>query len=386
MDSIYLDHNATTPMRPEVVETVARAMAENYANPASQHQPGQRARRVLEDARERIAEILGANLSGTAPDRLIFTSGGTEANNLAILGIVRGSHPQQQGHVVISAAEHPSVIEPAEHLLKAGWELDALGVDEHGVIRSERLAGLLTPQTRLVSVLLGNHDTGVVQPIATVVKICSAANVPVHTDAVQAIGKLPVNFRALGVASMSVGAHKFQGPPGIGGLLVRHETSLEPILYGGSQQLGARPGTEPVALVLGMLKALECWLPERQDHCVRLEKLRKRFESGLQAGYAGLVVNGAGAPRLPNTSNIAFTGLDGQVLLMAMDLAGVACSVGSACSSGSTELSPTLLAMGLPKSIVGSSLRFSLGATTTAAEIDEAIHRILQVCHELRGD
>jgi len=135
-----------------------------------------------------------------------------------------------------------------------------------------------------------------------------------------------------------------------------------------------------------MLKALECWLPERQDHCVRLEKLRKRFESGLQAGYAGLVVNGAGAPRLPNTSNIAFTGLDGQVLLMAMDLAGVACSVGSACSSGSTELSPTLLAMGLPKSIVGSSLRFSLGATTTAAEIDEAIHRILQVCHELRGD
>ena len=386
MDSIYLDHNATTPMRPEVVETVARAMAENYANPASQHQPGQRARRVLEDARERIAEILGANLSGTAPDRLIFTSGGTEANNLAILGIVRASYPQQQGHVVISATEHPSAIEPAEHLLKAGWELDALGVDENGVIRSERLAGLLTPQTRLVSVLLGNHDTGVVQPIATVVKICSAANVPVHTDAVQAIGKLPVNFRALGVASMSIGAHKFQGPPGLGGLLVRHGTSLEPIFYGGSQQLGVRPGTEPVALVLGMLTALECWLPEQQAHCMRLQKLRERFESGLQAGYPGLVVNGAGAPRLPNTSNIAFPGLDGQVLLMALDLAGVACSVGSACTSGSTELSPTLLAMGLPKSIVGSSLRFSLGATTTAAEIDEAIHRILQVCHELRGD
>ena len=201
------------------------------------------------------SEILGANLSGTTPDRLIFTSGGTEANNLAILGIARAGHPQQQGRIVISAVEHPSVIEPAEQLLSAGWQLDALGVDEHGVVRTERLAGLLNPRTRLVSVLLGNHDTGVLQPIATVAKICNAADVPVHTDAIQAIGKLPVNFRVLEVASMSIAAHKFQGPLGIGGLLVRHATPLEPILYGGSQQLGVRPGTEPVALVLGMLTA-----------------------------------------------------------------------------------------------------------------------------------
>jgi cysteine desulfurase len=384
MNSIYLDHNATTPTRPEVVEAMARAMAENYANPASQHQAGQRARRVLDDARERIGEILGANLSGPAADRLIFTSGGTEANNLAILGISRLNHPQQ-GHMVISAAEHPSVIEPAEQLLKAGWQLDALGVNEQGIVRTERLAGLLTPRTRLVSVLLGNHDTGVVQPIAKVVEICNAASVPVHTDAVQGIGKLPVNFRALGVALMSVGAHKFQGPPGIGGLLVRHAISLEPILYGGSQQGNTRPGTEPVALVLGMLTALECWVAEQQAHRARLEKLREQFESGLQAGYPGLVINGGQAPRLPNTSNIAFPGLDGQVLLMALDMVGIACSVGSACSSGSTELSPTLLAMGLPKSIVGSSLRFSLGETTTAAEIDEAVQRILRVCREIRG-
>jgi cysteine desulfurase len=386
MDTIYLDHNATTPMRPEVLDTVARALAENYANPASQHRLGQRARRVLEDARERIAELLGANLTGPEPDRLIFTSGGTEANNLAILGISRAGHAEQRGHIVISAVEHPSGIEPAEQLLEAGWQLDSLGVDGQGVVRAERLSGLLTPQTRLVSVLLGNHDTGVVQPIATVAEICSAANIPVHTDAVQVIGKVPVNFRALGVASLSMGAHKFQGPLGIGGLLVRHATPLQPILFGGSQQFGVRPGTEAVALALGMLTALECWQREQQSHLANLVKLRNRFESGLRAGYPGLVINGVEAPRLPNTSNIAFPGLDGQVLLMALDLAGVACSVGSACSSGSTELSPTLLAMGLPRSIVGSSLRFSLGATTTEAEIDEALHRILHVCNELRGD
>jgi cysteine desulfurase len=385
MNSIYLDHNATTPTRPEVVEALARALAENYANPASQHQPGQRAHRVLEDARERIAEILGANLSGPTPDRLILTSGGTESNNLAILGVAGMDHQQQGGHIVISAAEHPSVIEPAERLLKAGWELDALGIDGNGVVRVERLAGLLNPRTRLVSVLLGNHDTGVVQPTPQVVEICNTANVPVHTDAVQAIGKLPVDFRALGVALMSIGAHKFQGPPGIGGLLVRHAVPLEPVLYGGAQQWGTRPGTESVALVLGMLTALECWRQEQQDHRERLERLRDRFESGLLAGYPGAVVNGSGAPRLPNTSNIAFPGLDGQVLLMALDMAGIACSVGSACSSGSTELSPTLLAMGLPRSIVGSSLRFSLGATTTETEIDEAVQRILHVCREIRG-
>ena len=384
MDLIYLDHNATTPMRPEAVEATRRAMAENYANPASQHQAGQRARRVLEDARERIAEILGANLSSTAPDRLIFTSGGTEANNLAILGISRAGHPQQQGHIVISAVEHPSAIEPAEQLLKAGWQLDALGVDEHGVVRTERLPGLLTPRTRLVSVLLGNHDTGVVQPIATVAEICSAANVPVHTDAVQAIGKLPVDFHALAAASMSFGAHKFQGPPGIGGLLVRHGDAArtDPVWRVAAVRCSPRHGTRGSDLGdahrAGMLAH-----GSSRPIGAELEKLRERFERGLQAGYPGLVVNGDSAPRLPNTSNVAFPGLDGQVLLMALDLAGVACSVGSACSSGSTELSPTLLAMGLPKSIVGSSLRFSLGATTTAAEIDEAVDRILQVCRRV---
>jgi cysteine desulfurase len=384
MNDIYLDHNATTTTRPEVVEAIARAMADRHANPASQHQPGQRARRVLEDARERIAEILGAHLSGVKADRLIFTSGGTEANNLAILGIAHACQPGPS-RIIISAVEHSSGIQPAERLLEEGWQLDSLGVDGEGVVRIEQFRGLLAPPTRLASVLWANHDTGVIQPIAELARLAREAGIPLHTDAVQAIGKLPVHFGSLGVASMSIAAHKFQGPLGIGGLLLRHGVAVDPLLFGGSQQEGLRPGTESVPLAVGMLTALELWQREQEAHRRRLAALSARFENGLKAGYPGLVVNSARAPRLPNTSNIAFPGLEGQVLLVALDLAGVACSVGSACSSGSTELSPTLLAMGLPKSIVGCSLRFSLGATTTEAEIDEALGRILHVCHELRG-
>lgn len=382
MDSIYLDHNATTPIRQEVVETVNRCWREGYANPASQHQPGAQARRVLEEARETVAKILGAELSGSQPDRVIFTSGGTEANNLALFGIgsARGPEP---GHLVVSAVEHPSVLEPATELLERGWRLDTLGVTSDGVVRVEDLSSLLAPDTRVVSVILGNHETGVLQPVAELSRICGEAGVPLHTDAIQAVGKLPVDFRSLGVAAMSIAAHKFQGPVGIGALILRGGTLLRPIHFGGHQQWGFRPGTEPVALAAGMATALELWQEEQEAHAARLTGLRERFESGLRAGFPELVINGAAAPRLPHASSVAFPGLDGQVLLMALDLAGVACSVGSACASGSSELSPTLRAMGLPQSIVASSLRFSLGATTTESEIDEAVRRILQVVHEL---
>lgn len=384
MDSIYLDHNATTPIHPDVVRAMDRSYAEGYANPASQHRPGQQARKVLEDARERIAQILGADLTGNQPDRLIFTSSATEANNLAVLGIARagGAEP---GQVIISAVEHPSVIEPAEQLMEQGWEYDGLAVDSHGVVRTELLPGLLTEKARLVSVTLGNHDTGVLQPVPRLAELCNRAGVPLHTDAAQVVGKLEVGFRQLGVASMSLGAHKFRGPLGIGALIVRHDVALRPLMFGGPHQWGKRPGTESVALAVGMLTALEIWQKERQDHTQRMTALRDRFESGLRAGVPGMIVNGGGARRLPNTSNVAFPGPDGQVLLMALDLSGVACSVGSACSSGSMELSPTLRAMGLANEIVARSLRFSLGATTTQAEVDEAVRRILHVYAELGG-
>ncbi|HUT91476.1 MAG TPA: cysteine desulfurase family protein [Thermoguttaceae bacterium] len=385
MDTIYLDHNATTPTRPEVAEAMARCYAEGYANPASQHRPGQRARQVLEDARETTAEILGADLCASPPDRLVFTSGGTEANSWAVVGMARARGDGKPGQAIVSAIEHASVIEPAEHLMEQGWRLDLLGVTSDGVVRTDRLAELITPQARLVSVMLGNHETGVLQPVSELAPICHAAGVPLHTDAVQVAGKLPIDFRRLGVSAMTVAAHKFQGPLGIGALVLRHGAPIEPILFGGHQQEALRPGTEPVALACGMRTALELWQKEHEAHARRLTALRDRFETGLKAGFPEVVVNGSGAARLPHTSSIAFPGLDAQVLLVALDVSGVACSVGSACSSGSTELSPTLQAMQLPHEIVAGSLRFSLGATTTEAEIDEAVRRIVRVVGEMRG-
>ena len=232
--------------------------------------------------------------------------------------------------------------------------------------------------------MLGNHETGVVQPVAELAAICNQAGVPTHTDAVQVAGKLPLSFRDLGVAAMSIAAHKFGGPAGVGALIIRDGVPLRPLTFGGHQQSGLRPGTESVALAVGMATALELAKRRQHEHAQRLISLRDRFEQSLRAELRDVVIHGEAAHRLPQTSNVAFPGIDGEVLRMALDLAGVACSVGAACSSGSTELSPTLRAMNLPNNLAASSLRFSFGATTTQAEIDEAVRRIAHVCRELR--
>ena len=276
------------------------------------------------------------------------------------------------------------MIEPAERLLECGWRLDTLGVDADGVVQTDQLSGLLSEQTCLVSVILGNHETGVLQPVARLAATCNDAGVPMHTDAAQVAGKLPVNFRELGVAALTVAAHKFQGPVGIAALLLRDGVPVEPLLFGGHQQSRLRPGTESVVLAVGMRTALELCRKDQEDHARRLTALRERFEGGVLSGCPGAIVHGVSARRLPHTSNIAFPGLDAQVLLVALDVAGVACSVGSACSSGSTELSPTLHAMQLPGETVRSSLRFSLAATITEADVDEAVRRIVRVCREVR--
>ncbi len=382
MDTIYLDHNATTPIHPEVVEAIRHCWATVHANPASVHRPGQNARHVLECAREEVAELLGANLSHPAPDRLVFTSGGTEANNLAILGVCHkgGLSP---GQLIVSGMEHPSVLEPAEFLLERGWRLDTLSVSVNGVVQTDQLSGLLAPRTRLVSVMLANHETGVVQPVAAIAAKCNAVGVLMHTDAVQVAGKLPIHFRRLGVAALSVSAHKFRGPLGIGVLLLRHDVALTPRLFGGHQQGGIRPGSEPVALAVGMATALRIRCREKETEQTRLTTLRDRLEAGLKSGWPGAVVHGQDAQRLPQTTNIAFPGLDAQALLMALDRVGVAGSVGSACSSGSAELSPTLRAMGLPSHLVRGSLRLSVGSTNTIEQIDEAVRRIVHACREI---
>jgi cysteine desulfurase len=381
---LYLDHNATTPLLPEVAEAMRQCAEERLLNPASQHAFGRQARRRLEDARERIAELLGAS----AADRIVFTSGGTEANNLALFGRTdagrgTGAANSAELRLVISAVEHPSVSAAADELARRGWRVDRLGVNEDGVVRAEELAGLLRPQTRLVAVMLGQNETGVLQPVAELAAICARSRVPLHTDACQVVGKLPVDFRGLGVDTLSAAAHKFHGPLGIGALVVRHGVTLRPQLFGGVQQEGLRPGTEPVALAVGMCSALELWNTQREKRAARLRRLRDRFEAAIVAGWPSAEVIGRRSKRLPHTSNIAFVGLDRQALFMSLDQAGVACSTGSACASGSSEPSPALVAMGLPPAVWGAALRFSFGALTTEAEVDEAARRILRCCNDL---
>ncbi len=385
MHAIYLDHNSTTPLAPEAARAMAECQRECFANPASQHQLGRRSRQALEAAREACATILGAQLSGRQPDRVIFTSGGTEANNLALMGLAGvGAGDESPCEAIVSAIEHPSVAGAADALVRRGWTIHRLGVTSAGIVDLEALDRLLHAKTRFVSVMLANNETGVLQPVAEIAARCTALGVPLHTDAAQAIGKVPLDFRALGVAAMTVAAHKFHGPVGIGTLIVREDIELAPQLHGGFQQAGTRPGTEAVALAAGMQAALEAWRHEADVRAARLQMLRDRLEAGLAEAFEGeLVVNARQSPRLPNTSNVAFLGLDRQALLMALDQAGVACSTGSACASGSSEPSHVLAAMGSSPEVLAGSLRFSLGATTTAKEIETAIERIGGVANRL---
>lgn len=379
-DSIYLDNNSTTPLSPEATEAMARAAKECWGNPSSQHAFGRRARQVLEDAREAIGSLLGADLTGFPPDRVIFTSGGTEANNLAMFGLT-GPSP---GHLIISEIEHPSISGPAEVLAGRGWRVDKLPVEKNGEVAAGQLRDSLRSDTRLVSVMLGNNETGVLQPVERIAQVAAKAGVPVHTDAVQPVAKLPVNFRQLGVATMTATAHKFHGPMGIGVLIVRSDIELQPQLFGGHQQEAFRPGTEPVVLAAGMRAALETWQREADERRRRLQSLRDEFEALLLADWPDLVIHGRCANRLPHTSNIAFPGVDAQTLGMALDLAGVACSPGSACASGSSKPSPILLAMGVAEGLARSSLRFSFGAYSTAAEGEDAACRISLIYKGLR--
>ena len=381
MQQIYLDNNATTKMLPEVAEVIAEAHRAGYANPASQHQSGQRARRVLEDARERITQLLGGQTTGLHADRLLLTSGGTESNNLALHGLATGV---RDANIVISPLEHPSISETALQLSRSGVEVRRLPVDRNGVVQTEELDRLLDEQTRVVSVMLGNHETGVLQPVETVADIARKRGVPMHCDGVQAVGKIPVDFRALGVDALSVSAHKLHGPVGIGGLLLRHDVAPAPLMAGGFQQQGIRPGTESIALTLGFLKALELWGEQAAESERQMRTLRDMLEDRLRAEIPSVIINGCGAKRLPHASNISFPGLNRQAFVLALDMAGVACSTGSACASGSSEPSPVLIAMGLEPPVVEGSIRISLSRSTTAGDIERASLHILRVYKTLQ--
>jgi cysteine desulfurase len=390
MKTIYLDNNATTFILPEIADAMAKAMQEGYANPASQHSEGRKARAALEGAKEQIGKLLGAEMSRFAADQVLLTSGGTESNHLAVRGIAKAFSNQRlagrKGRVIVSSIEHPSVSGAAEQLKEEGWEVVTLPVGANGVVRKELLPGMLTADTAVVSVMLANNETGVLQPVAELAEVCRARGVLIHTDATQVVGKLPVHFRELGVDALTCTAHKFNGPRGIGALLVRHGVKLEPLWQGGFQQAGLRPGTEDVALAIGMRYVVEM-LFVRLAKCPNADGLRAMhadLEQRLLAGWPEAVIHGSGAARLPTTTCISFPPLDRQALVMALDLAGICCSTGSACASGSSEPSPVLLAMGLPEEQVRSAVRFSLGYMNTPEEMPEAAKRILKVCSDLR--
>jgi cysteine desulfurase len=376
MTPIYLDNASTTPLLPAVWEAMRSCLVEGFGNPASAHRAGRRARQALEDARERIAALLGA-----AADEVVFTSGATEANNLALLGLA-GEPP---GHLLSSPLEHPSASEPLRHLAQRGFTLAWLPVSAAGSVRAEDLLPSLRPDTRLISVMLVNHETGATQPVRELAGLPRPAGAAFHCDAVQAAGKLSLDFHALGVTTLSLSAHKFHGPPGIGALLVRRGTRLQPSLHGGHQQHGRRPGTEPVALAVGMAAALDIAMREREQRGSHVRHLRQRFLAQLHEGAAPAFLNGpAEGEGIPHTLNVSFPGVKSDALLMALDLAGVSASTGSACSSGSLLPSPVLQAMKVPDERLRSAMRFSLSALTSAAEVDEAAHRICQTVQRLR--
>ncbi len=378
---IYLDNSATTQMLPEVAAAIGEANRTGFVNPASQHQSGQHSRRALEAAREQITLMLGGVTTGMQSDRLLLTSGGTESNNLILSGLTAGD---VNCNVVISTIEHPSISESAKQLERSGIEVRRLPVDSAGLVTIDALDDLLDEHTRLVSVMLGNHETGAIQPIRELARIAHARNVPMHCDAVQAVGKIPINFRDLEVDALSLAPHKLHGPVGIGGLLMRHDVEIVPTMVGGFQQQGLRAGTESIALTIGFKTALELATEALTTIETELREMLDTFESKLQAAIPSLVVNAFNSPRLPHISNLSFSGLNRQEIVLALDMAGIACSTGSACASGSSEPSPVLQAMGLDDSMIEGAIRISLSRLTTATEIDMAVERILAVNKSLQ--
>jgi cysteine desulfurase len=377
MDFIYLDNNATTPMLPAVGEAMRPYLTEVFGNPASAHRVGSRARRALEDARDRCAAVLGA-----LPDEVVFTSGATEANNLALFGLA-GAPP---GHLLTSSIEHPSAAEPMRHLEQAGFVTERLPVDGTGVVGADTFPSFLRPDTRLVSVMLVNHETGAIQPVRHLAGQLDG-RAAFHCDAVQAVGKIPVHFHDLGVTTLALSAHKFHGPKGVGALLIRRHTRLEPRLWGGHQQQGRRPGTEPVALAVGLAAALDLWQREAAERALRVKQLRALLLGHLRSLASPVVLNGPATESsggVPHTLNLSFPGCRADALLMNIDLAGVACATGSACSSGSLLPSPVLQAMRVSEGVLHSAMRFSFSYLQSDAEVIEAARRIAEAVERLR--
>jgi len=376
---IYMDHAATTPLRHEVLEAMLPYLTQVYGNASSFHAEGQAARHALDGARATVAGLLGCK-----PGEILFTSGGSEANTTALVGIA-WAYRHRGRHLVVSRVEHPSVLETARFLAQQGFRVTELPVDETGRVAPEALAQVLDDETLLVSIQMANNEVGTLQPVAELARLAHAAGAFFHTDAVQAAGQLPVDVRALGCDLLTLSAHKFGGPKGAGVLYVRQGVELARLIHGGGQERSRRAGTENVAGVVGLARALELAVQERAQVASRLEVLRDRLIAGVLEAVPGARLTGHPSQRLPGLASFVFEGgIDGESLLMRLDLEGVAASSGSACTSGSLEPSPVLLACGLPVELARSGLRLSLGTATTEAEVARVLEILPRTVAQLR--
>ena len=376
-DLLYLDHNATTPIDPEVRDAMLPWLGGDFGNPSSIYALGRRAAAALETAREQVAALAGAR-----PAEIVFNSCGTEATNTAILSAL-AIDPDKR-HIVTSAVEHSATVKLCEHLATRGYEVTWLPVDAGGRLDPGSLEAAITPETAVVSLLWANNETGVLFPVGEIAAIAARKKVPLHLDAVQAAGKVPINLGELGVQYASLSAHKLYAPKGVGALYVNRRARHTPLLRG-SQEEGRRGGTQNVASIVAFGKAAELALEKLPDSPTRIAALRNRFERSLLADIGGVRRNGDADQRLPNTSNLSFSGIEAETALLLLDKEGLCCSAGSACSSGSINPSHVLTAMGLSRDEARSSLRFSLGRNTTDAEVDRALEILVRTMSKLRA-
>jgi cysteine desulfurase len=375
MRRVYLDNNATTPVLPEVLEAMRPYFAEHFGNASSIHHHGQETRAAVERARESVAALLGCR-----PSEVVFTSGGTEGDNLAISGLTRAGD-----HVISSTIEHHAVLNSCKHLEAMGCEVTYVPVDGRGLVDPDDVRRALRPNTRLITIMMANNETGVLQPVEEIGKIAAEADVYFHTDAVQAAGKMPIEVKRLACDLLSISGHKLHAPQGVGAIYVGKGTVLQPMFYGGSHERSRRAGTENVPGIIGLGKAAELAREalERGD-LARMSAMRDRIEQTILSEVDATGVNGEGAPRVPNTTNIHFDYIEGEALVIALDLKGLAVSTGAACSSGAIEPSHVLTAMGLPPEIARASLRFSLGKQNTPDDIEFVLALVPQTVSRLR--
>ncbi|MCS7308737.1 MAG: cysteine desulfurase NifS [Armatimonadota bacterium] len=376
---VYLDHSATTPLAPEVLQAMLPYLQHAFGNPSAIYTAGQEAREAVERAREQVAQLVNAD-----PDDVYFTSGGTESDNWAVKGVVR-AWGSRRSHLITTSIEHHAVLEACEAVREMGWEVTLLPVDRYGMVDPDEVRRAITPRTGLISIMHANNEVGTIEPIAEIGAIAREHGIPFHTDAVQTVGRIPVDMQALNVDLLTISAHKLYGPKGVGALVVRRGTPLRPLLDGGGQERGRRGGTYNVPGIVGFGAAAERALLHMAEETERIRALRDRLVQGILERVPDAVLTGHPTQRLPNNAHLAFADVEGETLVLSLDAAGIYCSAGAACSSGDTEPSHVLVAMGIEPRLIEGSVRFTLGKDNTEEQIDYTVEQVAKAVQKLRS-